>query len=40
LEKNIDNQLLTISLKSLNSGIYFYKIESNAFSKSGKIIKQ
>ncbi|HQZ24438.1 MAG TPA: S8 family serine peptidase [Flavobacterium sp.] len=40
LEKNIDNQSPTISLKSLNSGIYFYKIESNAFSKSGKIIKQ
>lgn len=40
LEKNISNQSSTISLKSLNSGIYFYKIESNTFSKSGKIIKQ
>ena len=40
LEKNISNQLPTISLKSLDSGIYFYKIESNNFSKSGKIIKQ
>ena len=40
LEKNISNQSATISLKSLNSGIYFYKIESNGFSKSGKIIKQ
>ena len=40
LEKNISAQSATISLKSLNSGIYFYKIESNAFSKSGKIIKQ
>lgn len=40
LEKNIDNQSSTISLKSLNNGIYFYKIESNTFSKSGKIIKQ
>jgi serine protease AprX len=40
LEKNISNQTPTISLKSLNSGIYFYKIQSNTFSKSGKIIKQ
>ena len=40
LEKNISTQSPTISLKSLNSGIYFYKIESNTFSKSGKIIKQ
>ncbi len=40
LEKIISNQLPTISLKSLNSGTYFYKIESNNFSKSGKIIKQ
>ncbi len=40
LEKNISNQSPTISLTSLNSGIYFYKIESNGFSKSGKIIKQ
>ena len=40
LEKNISNQSSTISLKSLNSGTYFYKIELNGFSKSGKIIKQ
>jgi hypothetical protein len=40
LEKNISTSSPTISLKSLNSGIYFYKIESNDFSKSGKIIKQ
>jgi len=40
LEKNISNQSPTISLKSLNSGIYFYKIESKDFSKSGKIIKE
>ncbi|NGY38380.1 S8 family serine peptidase [Flavobacterium sp. XN-5] len=30
----------TFSLKSLSNGIYIYKIESEAFSKSGKIIKQ
>lgn len=40
LQKNISTPSPTISLKSLNSGIYFYKIESNGFSKSGKIIKQ
>ena len=40
LEKTISSQLTTISLKSLSSGTYFYKIESNGFSKSGKIIKQ
>jgi serine protease AprX len=40
LEKNISTQSPTISLKSLNGGVYFYKIESNNFSQSGKIIKQ
>jgi hypothetical protein len=40
LEEDISTQSPTVSLKSLNSGIYFYKIESNDFSKSGKIIKQ
>lgn len=40
LEKNISTQSSTISLKSLHSGMYFYKIESKDFSKSGKIIKQ
>jgi len=40
LEKNISSQSPTISLKSLNSGIYFYKIDWDGFSKSGKIVKQ
>ncbi len=40
LERNISIPSATISLKSLDKGIYFYKIESNGFSKSGKIIKQ
>jgi len=40
LEKKISTQSPTISLNSLNSGMYFYNIESNGFSKSGKIIKQ
>lgn len=40
LEKKISSQSTTISLESLTAGIYFYEIESNNFSKSGKIIKQ
>jgi serine protease AprX len=40
LEKNISNQSPTISLKSLISGIYFYKIDLDGSSKIGKIIKQ
>lgn len=40
LEKNISSSSPSISLKSLNSGIYFYKIESVDFSKSGRIIKK
>jgi serine protease AprX len=40
LEKNLIGQSPTISLKSLVSGMYFYKIYSDGFSKSGKIIKQ
>jgi hypothetical protein len=30
----------TVSLKSLDAGMYLYKIESNTVSKSGKIIKR
>lgn len=40
LEENSSIQMPTISLKSLSGGIYFYKIESNGYSKTGKIIKQ
>ena len=40
LEENISTISPTISLKSLNCGMYFYKVDSNGFSKSGKIIKQ
>jgi hypothetical protein len=40
LEKKITNQSPTISLRSLNRGMYFYKLKSNNFSKSGKIIKE
>jgi hypothetical protein len=40
LEKKISAQSPSVSLKSLNKGIYFYKIVSNGFSKSGKIVKK
>jgi subtilisin family serine protease len=39
LEQKISSQSPVISLKSLEKGIYLYKIESNGFSKSGKIVK-
>jgi subtilisin family serine protease len=38
-EKNIQYSEATISLGNLNSGIYFYKIKSDSFTQSGKIIK-
>jgi len=40
LKNGISSQSPTVSLKSLISGIYFYRIEADGFSKSGKIIKQ
>jgi hypothetical protein len=40
LEKEITIQAATISLKSMSSGTYFYKIESKDFLRSGKIIKK
>jgi hypothetical protein len=40
LEKIISSQLPTVSLKSLVNGMYFYKIDLDSFSKSGKIVKQ
>jgi hypothetical protein len=40
LEQKISSQSPVISLKSLEKGIYLYKIESNGFSKSGKIVKK
>jgi hypothetical protein len=40
LEQKITTQLPTVSMKSLHSGIYFYRIESNDFYKNGKIIKK
>ena len=38
-QKNIQKSEASVSLETLNSGIYFYKIESNSFVQSGKIIK-
>jgi serine protease AprX len=40
LEKKTTKQNPFISLKFLNKGTYLYKIESNGFSKSGKILKK
>lgn len=40
LESNLTGQTDSISLKTLSNGIYIYKIESDSFSKVGKIIKQ
>jgi hypothetical protein len=40
LEKKISSQSPVISIKSLENGTYLYKIESNRFSKSGKILKK
>lgn len=38
-EKSIKNSDTSVNLDNLNSGIYFYKIESNSFVQSGKLIK-
>ena len=40
LEEKITKQSSNISIKSLEIGTYLYKIESNGFSKSGKVVKQ
>ena len=40
LEEKITTQSSVISMKSLIKGTYLYTIESNGFSKSGKIVKQ
>ena len=40
LEKNIQNTNTLLSLQNINSGIYFYKIKSNSFAQTGKIIKK
>lgn len=40
IEKKVMEKEASFSLESLSSGVYFYKIESDAFSKYGKIIKK
>lgn len=40
MQRDLTKQSPTISLELLNKGIYFYKFETNGFSRSGKIIKQ
>jgi subtilisin family serine protease len=39
LSKNNVNQNQTLDLSFLNSGMYYYKMQGDSFSKSGKIIK-
>lgn len=39
VEQKISSQFTTLSLKTLNQGMYVYKIESNGYYKTGKIIK-
>ncbi|WP_293889945.1 S8 family serine peptidase [Flavobacterium sp.] len=38
-EKAIQNSDTSFSMENINSGIYFYKIKSNSFVQTGKIIK-
>ena len=38
-EKSIQNTDASLSLENINSGIYFFKINSNSFVQTGKIIK-
>ena len=40
LEKTISKSVSILSLETLNSGVYYYKVQSNIVSQSGKIIKQ
>jgi hypothetical protein len=40
INKTISSSVSNVSLEALNSGVYFYKIESNSFIQSGKIIKE
>ena len=40
LEKIISKSVSTLSLETLNSGVYYYKAQSDIVSQSGKIIKQ
>lgn len=40
LEQKVTPQSAVISLKALNQGMYLYKLESDNFSTSGKIIKK
>ncbi|MFZ4106329.1 S8 family serine peptidase [Flavobacterium sp.] len=40
IEKKISSTVSNVSLETLNSGVYFYKIESSSYTQSGKIIKE
>jgi serine protease AprX len=40
LEKKVSQSFPTVALQQLNSGVYFYKIETNSITQSGKLIKK
>ena len=40
LEKMISKSVSTLSLETLNSGVYYYKVQTDTISQTGKIIKQ
>lgn len=40
LNQSLSNENTTVSLEKLRSGIYWYKIQSNNFTQTGKMIKQ
>jgi hypothetical protein len=40
LQKTISKSVSTLSLETLNSGVYYYKVQNDTVSQSGKIIKE
>jgi hypothetical protein len=40
LQKTISKSISTLSLETLNSGVYYYKVQNDTVSQSGKIIKE
>jgi hypothetical protein len=40
LEKMISKSVSTLGIETLNSGVYYYKIQTDSVSQSGKIIKE
>lgn len=40
LQKTISKSVSTLSLETLNSGVYYYKVQNDTVNQSGKIIKE